>query len=201
MALPVPPTPDFSDKKDEPLSEIEVEVKRYMAQRNYDVEQLNKTLINDNQASSWLKPQETSLKAEKLPSVQSDKNPLVQSDKNPLKYIKIDVVGKAAVGSFFKQNVKRLMNLFKKIKLIHQLQNNKKKVLSWADERTDERTDEIRSDEFRADKFNAEKQIETNIFSKLKTIPSKKDELADLKEEMKVLHQKLDLILNLMNKK
>ena len=29
---------------------------------------------------------------------------------------------------FFKQNVKRLMNLFKKIKLIHQLQNNKKKV-------------------------------------------------------------------------
>jgi hypothetical protein len=69
MALPVPPTPDFSDKKDEPLSEIEVEVKRYMAQRNYDVEQLNKTLTNnnDNQASSWLKPQETSLKAEKLP--------------------------------------------------------------------------------------------------------------------------------------
>jgi hypothetical protein len=34
----------------------------------------------------------------------------------------------------------------------------------------------------------------------LKTIPSKKDELADLKEEMKVLHQKLDLIINFMNK-
>lgn len=197
MALPVPPTPDFSDKKDEPLSEIEVEVKRYMAQRNYDVEQLNKTLVNDNQASSWLKPQETSLKAEKLPLVQSnknplplvqsDKNPLVQSDKNPLKYIKI----------YNDTNISK--NVIQKdvIDLNNNNNNNKKKVISWADERTDE----IIEDEIIADEFNAEKQIETNIFSKLKTIPSKKDELADLKEEMKVLHQKLDLILNLMNKK
>jgi hypothetical protein len=187
MALPVPPTPDFSDKKDEPLSEIEVEVKRYMAQRNYDVEQLNKTLVNDNQASSWLKPQETSLKAEKLPLVQSNKNPLPlnQSDKNPIKYIKIDNETNVSK-NVIQKDVIDLNNI-----------NNKKKVISWADEiRSDERTDE-----FRADEFNAEKQIETNIFSKLKTIPSKKDELADLKEEMKVLHQKLDLILNFMNKK
>ena len=189
MALPVPPTPDFSDKKDEPLSEIEVEVKRYMAQRNYDVEQLNKTLVNDNQASSWLKPQETSLKAEKLPLVQSNKNPLplVQSDKNPIKYIKIDN----------ETNVSK--NVIQKdvIDLNNNNNNNKKKVISWADEI---RSDEIIANEI-ADEFNAEKQIETNIFSKLKTIPSKKDELADLKEEMKVLHQKLDLILNFMNKK
>jgi hypothetical protein len=186
MALPVPPTPDFSDKKDEPLSEIEVEVKRYMAQRNYDVEQLNKTLVNDNQASSWLKPQETSLKAEKLPS-QSNKNPLplVQSDKNPIKYIKIDN----------ETNVSK--NVIQKDVIDLNNNNNKKKVISWADERIEDE----RTDEFRADEFNAEKQIETNIFSKLKTIPSKKDELADLKEEIKVLHQKLDLILNFMNKK
>jgi len=193
MALPVPPTPDFSDKKDEPLSEIEVEVKRYMAQRNYDVEQLNKTLVNDNQASSWLKPQETSLKAEKLPLVQSNKNPLplVQnpihlSDKNPIKYIKIDN----------ETNVSK--NVIQKDVIdLNNNNNNKKKVISWADEI---RSDEIIANEI-ADEFTAEKQIETNIFSKLKTIPSKKDELADLKEEMKVLHQKLDLILNFMNKK
>ena len=174
MALPVPPTPDFSDKKDEPLSEIEVEVKKYMAQRNYDVEQLNKTIANnnDNQASSWLKPQETSLKSEKLPL---NKNPIISSNVNPIKYIKIDN----------ETNVSK--NIIQKdvIDL-----NTKKKVISWADEKVDESiTNEI-----------IDQQIETNIFSKLKTIPSKKDELGDLKEEIKVLHQKLDLILNFMNK-
>jgi hypothetical protein len=174
MALPVPPTPDFSDKKDEPLSEIEVEVKKYMAQRNYDVEQLNKTNANDNQASSWLKPQETSLKSEKLslPLPQLDKNHIPN---NPIKYIKIDN----------ETNVSK--NVIQKdvIDL-----NTKKKVISWADERTDENiVNEI-----------IDQQIETNIFSKLKTIPSKKDEISELKDEIKVLHQKLDLILNLMNK-
>ena len=176
MALPVPPTPDFSDKKDEPLSEIEVEVKRYMAQRNYDVEQLNKTLVNDNQASSWLKPQETSLKAEKLPL------PLVSSNvNNPIKYIKIDNETNISK-NVIQKDVIDLNN--------NNNNNNKKKVLSWADERTDEIQNEVVDD-----------QEAKNIFSKLKTIPSKKDELADLKEEMKVLHQKLDLIINFMNKK
>jgi hypothetical protein len=176
MALPVPPTPDFSDKKDEPLSEIEVEVKRYMAQRNYDVEQLNKTLTNnnDNQASSWLKPQETSLKAEKLPLVSSNVN-------NPIKYIKIDNETNVSKNVIQKDVIDLNNNINN---------NNKKKVLSWADERTDE----IIANEIIDD------QEAKNIFSKLKTIPSKKDELADLKEEMKVLHQKLDLIINFMNK-
>jgi hypothetical protein len=190
MALPVPPTPDFSDKKDEPLSEIEVEVKRYMAQRNYDVEQLNKTFTNnnnENQASSWLKPQETSLKSEKLSlPLPSNKNPITQNPitqnpitQNPIKYIKIDN----------ETNVSK--NVIQKdvIDL-----NIKKKVISWADERVDERVDESITNELVDD------QLTTNIFSKLKTIPNKKDELGDLKEEMKVLHQKLDLILNLMTK-
>jgi hypothetical protein len=189
MALPVPPTPDFSDKKDEPLSEIEVEVKRYMAQRNYDVEQLNKTITNSNdgQASSWLKPQETSLKAEKMP--------LPQLNKNPIKYIKIDN----------ETNVSK--NVIQKDVIdLNNNNNNKKKVISWADERTDERTDERaderadeRTDEISYELLN-EQQEAKNIFSKLKTIPGKKDELSDLKEEIKILHQKLDLIINFMNK-
>ena len=190
MALPVPPTPDFSDKKDEPFSEIEVEVKRYMAQRNYDVEQLNKTIMNnnDNQASSWLKPQETSLKAEKMPlnknPILLDKNPIVSSNVNPIKYIKIDN----------DTNVSK--NIIQKdvIDLNNNVNNNKKKFISWADERTNEISNEIYSE------VVDEQQEAKNIFSKLKTIPSKKDELSDLKEEIKNLHQKLDLILNFMNK-
>jgi hypothetical protein len=201
MALPIPPTPDFSDKKDEPLSEIEVEVKRYMAQRNYDVEQLNKTIANnnDNQASSWLKPQETSLKSEKLTlPLPLNKNPIPQNPipqnpipQNPIKYIKIDN----------ETNVSK--NIIQKDVIDLNNSNNKKKVISWADERTDERNNESNY-EFRTDESIRneiiDQQIETNIFSKLKTIPSKKDDLGDLKEEMKVLHQKLDLILSFMNK-
>jgi hypothetical protein len=187
MALPVPPTPDFSDKKDEPLSEIEVEVKKYMAQRNYDVEQLNKTISNsnDNQASSWLKPQETSLKAEKLPLPQLDKNTFVSPNLTPIKYIKIDN----------ETNVSK--NVIQKdvIDLNNSVNNNKKKIISWADERTNEISNEIYSE------VVDDQQEAKNIFSKLKIIPSKKDELSDLKEEIKVLHQKLDLILNFMNKK
>ena len=198
MSLPVPLAPDFSDKTDGPLTEIEVEVKRYMAQRNYDVEQLNKTMNNDNDnkgnASSWLKPQETSLKSEKVPlsplinNSNLNSSPL-KSNLSPIKYIKIDKV------SNISENV---------------IQNDvidltsKKKTISWAT--NIEESNSIEEDQ----------QIVLDIFSKLKTIPSKKDdfinnninnnnnnnnneELIFLKSEMKVLHQKLDTILKLLN--
>lgn len=70
MSLPVPETPKFSDKIDEPLGEMEVVLKRTMAQRNYDIEQLNKNnpnTLTPNQIENFLKPQETSIKNEKLP--------------------------------------------------------------------------------------------------------------------------------------
>lgn len=177
MALPVPPTPDFSDKKDEPLSEIEVEVKRYMAQRNYDVEQLSKSLNNNNdsqQASSWLKPQETSLKADKQLSTV---NPAIN---NPIKYIKID----------------NETNISKNV-----IQNDvidlttKKKTISWATNLEGEKEYENQNEK--------EEQTTFDIFSKLKTIPSpnKTDEIGELKEEIRILHEKLDTILNLLSKK
>jgi hypothetical protein len=181
MALPIPPTPDFSDKKDEPLSEIEVEVKRYMAQRNYDVEQLSKTLNNNDsqQASSWLKPQETSLKTDKKPL--SIMNPSMNSsiNSNPIKYIKID--NETTINKNVIQN--DVIDL-----------TAKKKTISWANnlEGDGEKEDE-----------NLE-QNTIDIFSKLKMIPtpnpSKKDEIGELKEEIKVLHQKLDTILQLLSK-
>jgi len=75
MTLPVPPVPNFSDTLDQPLSEIELEIKRIQEQRNYDIEIINNT--NKNNSSSvdenWLKPQETSIKNEKLMKVNSIK--------------------------------------------------------------------------------------------------------------------------------
>jgi hypothetical protein len=82
MSLPVPPVPKFTDDNlDKPINEMELEIKKALEQRKYDVEQLNKTLSNTN-ADSWLKSQDTSIKNEKLVP-QINKN-------NSIKYIKIN---------------------------------------------------------------------------------------------------------------
>jgi hypothetical protein len=38
----IPPTPNFSDKVDEPIYEIDLEIKKIQEQRNYDIEIINK---------------------------------------------------------------------------------------------------------------------------------------------------------------
>jgi hypothetical protein len=89
MALPVPPTPEFKDKIEEPMTELEIEIKKTMAQRNYDIEVIHnniQTLSNESgtNSSNWLKAQETSIKKEKLSF--STKKP----NEIPIKYIKIE---------------------------------------------------------------------------------------------------------------
>jgi len=69
MALPIPPVPNFSDNPDQPFNEIELEIKRIQEQRNYDIEIIantNKNNMNLSVDQKWLKPQETSIKNEKL---------------------------------------------------------------------------------------------------------------------------------------
>ena len=44
MALPVPEKPNFSDKLDEPMSEMEIALKNAISQRNYDIEQVSKNI-------------------------------------------------------------------------------------------------------------------------------------------------------------
>jgi hypothetical protein len=99
MALPIPEKPDFSDKMDEPLTELELEIKKVMAQRNYDIEQINRNNLeattNSNTNTNWLKPQETSVKNEKVNPLQQKSNikptpQLQQEQSNKIKYIKID---------------------------------------------------------------------------------------------------------------
>jgi len=77
MALPVPPTPNFNDNRDEPISEIELEIKKIQEQRKYDIEMISKsysetnivnntTNPNSSNNVNWLTSQETSIKNEKL---------------------------------------------------------------------------------------------------------------------------------------
>jgi hypothetical protein len=65
MTKPVPPVPKFSDKLDEPISEMALAIKQAQEQRNYDTEQVKKSYSTNN-STEWLKSQGTSLQNEKL---------------------------------------------------------------------------------------------------------------------------------------
>jgi hypothetical protein len=68
MTLKAPPLPEFSNKdKDEPIKEMDKILKEIQAQRNYEVEEINRSYNNFNQLDNWLKPQETSVKQETIP--------------------------------------------------------------------------------------------------------------------------------------
>jgi hypothetical protein len=65
MALPVPDVPNFSDNsKDEPISELDAVVKRAIAERNLEIQQITKNFNNEG-AENWIKSSETSLRTEK----------------------------------------------------------------------------------------------------------------------------------------
>jgi hypothetical protein len=82
MSVKAPPVPNFLDKyEDKPIGEMDKIIKEMTSKRNYDVEQITKnSVIDDN----WLKPQETSIKSEKI-----TKEPQ-QINESRFKYLNID---------------------------------------------------------------------------------------------------------------
>jgi hypothetical protein len=66
MTIKAPPVPEFADKQtDRPIKEMDKILKEMQAQRNYEVEEINRRYTSSNNVDNWLKPQETSLKNEK----------------------------------------------------------------------------------------------------------------------------------------
>jgi hypothetical protein len=64
MVIKAPPVPNFLDKyADKPIGEMDKIIKEMTSKRNYDVEQITKSIVVDD---NWLKPQETSIKSEKI---------------------------------------------------------------------------------------------------------------------------------------
>ena len=174
MTLPVPPVPKFQDDKlDEPISEIEIEIKKVLDQRNYDIEQLNKTLSNTN-ADSWLKSQETSLKSEKLtPNI--NKSISNNSNNNSIKYIKI--------------NNENIENTIIKKDIIDL---EPKKHISWKDNLENEN---ISLSIF--ENNDNDDNDETNIFKKLKKITT--DVLEEKTDVLHINEKKTDVLNNRMN--
>jgi len=188
MSLQVPPVPKFSDNNlDEPMGEMELAIKKVVEQRNYDIEQVNKTL-NKSNADSWLKPQETSVKSEKIVPLKNQKTDYIQNShvQNSLKYIKID------------ENIENTIIKKDIIDL------NQKKHISWEDENIslqivekEEENNIIEND-----------IIENNIFKKLKKINPETDDSTNINNRMNILEDKLnglnnkiDLILQILSEK
>lgn len=67
MNVKIPPVPEFTDKDtDKPIKEMDKILKEMQMQRNYEIEQINRSHNNNNNSQSqlekWLKPQDTSIK-------------------------------------------------------------------------------------------------------------------------------------------
>jgi hypothetical protein len=82
MVTKTPPVPNFLDKyEDKPIGEMDKIIKEMTTKRNYDVEQITKNSVVDD---NWLKPLETSIKSEKM-TIGSQ---LINESK--FKYLKMD---------------------------------------------------------------------------------------------------------------
>jgi hypothetical protein len=167
MALPVPPTPTFQDKIDEPISELELEIKRTIAQRNYDIEKIQNNIHNvTGDPTSWLTSQETSVKKEKLNF--SSKSLTNNKSVPEIKYIKIE---NNLDNNILKNDIVDLnINT-------NNINANPKKNVQWADE-----TEDV---------------LETDLFKKLKMLPQKEEseKLVERMEKMEFKLTKIEQML------
>ena len=178
MSLPVPPVPKFSDNNlDEPIGEMELAIKKALEQRNYDIEQVSKNL-NKSNADSWLKPQETSLKSEKIgPSNTSNK----------IKYIKID-----------NQNIENTIIKKDIIDL------GPKKQITWEDENInleiieEENNDDNENSIIEDDIFKKLKKIEPQIDIDISSTININNRMNILEDKIEGLNSKVDLILKIL---
>ena len=201
MALPVPPVPKFSDNLDDgPISEIDKAIKELTSQRNYDVEQISRSNNNNlnSNTDNWLKPQETSLKNDKLTPQQPIQNSNINGNNSRLKYLKID-----------NENVENQV-----ISLDREKQISPKKNVTW-DLKPYNYSSDVKDDLLNEVKLTmeeiSENEEDSNIFKLLKKMPTVKSEttvksendnkISVLQAEVKTLNSKLDLILELLKNK
>ena len=104
LSVSVPPVPEFKDDYENvPITEMGKLIKEITAQRNYDVEQINKSTNRANN-DNWLKPQETSVKNNKneIRQIQETKNNI---NENKLKHINVDNIKLNIVNDADQKNV------------------------------------------------------------------------------------------------
>lgn len=203
MTLPVPPVPKFTDSLDDrPISEMEKTIKEITAQRNYDVEQINRNINNSittSNADNWLKPQETSVKTDKvIQQLQMNNN--TNNTNNRIKHIKIENIG--IESNYQTQN--QIINLDKRE------QDSPKKNVTWG---KNEVYNKNESNEIKLVMEEIEKEdLSDNIFKLFKRVPlpiseqkennqTTEDKIKILQQDVKNLNNKLDTIIELLKNK
>jgi hypothetical protein len=175
MTLPVPPVPKFTDSLDDgPISEMEKAIQEITAQRNYDVEQINKnnnnSIISSN-IDNWLKPQETSVKTDKI---------IQQSQVNN---ISNNIIKREQESS--KKNVTWGKNeVYRKNEV-----NEIKLEMEEISKEKEDTSDNI---------FKLFKRVPLPIVDKKENNQTNEDKITILQQDVKNLNNKLDTILELL---
>jgi len=174
MTIPVPKVPEFSDKNiDGPIREMENIIKTMTAQRNYEVEQINK---NYQHPDSWLKSQETSIKNDKnlTPSVISTE----ENEYNKLRHIKFEN---------------------EEITLI----SPEKRTVTWGENSEIDNKKNLENINLTEESiFKKLKKVNitqpTIVFEESNINYSKEDRIQNLENEVKTLNIKMDMLINLL---
>ena len=190
MSLPVPEVPTFADKYvDTPISEMDKMIKEMTAKRNYEVEQINHNYQDANNATNWLQPQETSIKTDKFAS-QKQPDEFTQTNSR-VKYL----------------NTLDLTNNNNNNNEITSLESPKKNV-TWG--KNDEIVSNVDVNYSANTNTNTNKDIEENIFKKLKRVGNNENtkfalnenitdnRITKLEGELTNLHKKMDFIIDLL---
>ena len=175
MVVKSPPVPNFLDKyEDKPIGEMDKIIKDMTAKRNYDVEQITKNSVVDD---NWLKPQETSIKSEKMTKEPQQIKESQQINESRFKYLNMDN---------------------------QQQQSPTKKNVTWGNN-TDTSDSEIEENLFKKLKKIKQPEIEfeNNIslsFEEINNNVNNDDKIRELQSEVKTLNSKLDMIIELLKK-
>ena len=174
MVVKSPPVPNFLDKyEDKPIGEMDKIIKDMTAKRNYDVEQITKNSVVDD---NWLKPQETSVKSEKITKGPQQIKESQQINESRFKYLNMD----------------------------NQQQSPTKKIVTWGNN-TETSDSEIEENLFKKLKRIKQPEIEfeNNIslsFEEINNNVNNDDKIRELQSEVKTLNSKLDMIIELLKK-
>jgi len=185
VAIPVPPTPQFTDPFEEekpPISELEKRIKQTIAERNFDLENRNYGSNDTKKTGQWLNSQETSVKNDKIKYIKFEE-PLVKE--NVIHPIYLDLNGNGNGNENGNTTIRQ------------------PKHIQWSEnlEESFPVTNYYSQDELSVNKnVNPNPNPNPNIFSKLKMIPqnplkdisSKDIKIQQLEEEVQGLYKKID---------
>ena len=152
MTLHVPEKPAFNDELDKPIGEMEDLIARTLAQRNFDIEQIQQN-VDKEKVKSFLTSQDTSIKSEKgetRKNMQQILKPAYNVGENEVKYIQIG-----------KEELPQLSEVIDLQKAM-----SERRQVSWADEENIKLT--IGGEQ-------TQQEEKPSIFSKLKMKAREKD--------------------------